>query len=61
MHVTNLIVIVGAGLSLIKNIPAIVAGRFLYGLAAGIFSVYVPAFINELSPTELRGPLGSWT
>lgn len=61
MHFTNLLVVIGAGISLIKSIPAIVIGRFLYGLAAGIFSVYVPAFINELAPVEMRGPLGSWT
>jgi MFS family permease len=32
--------------------------RFVYGLAIGAFSVFVPKFISETTPTELKGPYG---
>ena len=38
-----------------------VIGRFIQGLSAGTFSVFVPSFINEITPTELKGPIGSST
>ncbi|CDW77776.1 sugar transporter family protein [Stylonychia lemnae] len=55
----NILVIIGAGITTYKNVYAIVAGRFIYGLATGSFSVLVP--INEAAPTELKGPLGAVT
>jgi MFS family permease len=61
IHLSNAIVIVGASLTLVKNTPTVAVGRFLYGLAAGAFSVFVPSFINEITPTELKGPFGSAT
>ena len=57
----NFFVFVGGSLTVIKNIPCIIAGRFLYGLACGSFSCTVPGFINELSPIEMKGPLGTFT
>ena len=36
-------------------------GRFLFGLSAGAFSVFVPSYINEVTPTELKGQFGSAT
>jgi MFS family permease len=38
-----------------------VAGRFIFGLSAGAFSVFVPSFINEITPVELKGPCGTAT
>ena len=61
MHASNLILIVGCALSCIKNVYVILAGKFLFGFAAGAFSVFVPSFINELVPNELKGSLGSLT
>lgn len=66
----NLLVIVGAGVTLIRNEIAITVGRFVYGMASGSFSVLVPGFsnwycfiflVNELAPVELKGPLGAIT
>jgi MFS family permease len=59
--VTNVIVIIGASLTLVKIKEVVAAGRFIYGLGAGAFSVFVPSFINEITPTELKGPFGSAT
>lgn len=69
---TNILVCVGAGLTLVKVFPVILVGRFIYGVAAGSFSVFVPKFsmiyklvnnsiVNETAPTELKGPLGTMT
>jgi hypothetical protein len=40
----NAIVAIGAGITLVKSMPAIIVGRFIYGLASGSFSVLVPGF-----------------
>lgn len=54
----NFFVILGASICLAENTTVIIIGRFIYGMAAGIFSVAVPGFFNELCPTELKGALG---
>lgn len=36
-------------------------GRFTSGIAAGLAIVYVPVYMNDISPIELRGVLGSVT
>jgi hypothetical protein len=41
---TNAVVVLGAGLTLIESFPVILIGRFVYGLACGSFSVFVPKF-----------------
>lgn len=61
IHVTNGLVIIGASMTLVKIKGVVAAGRFIYGLGAGAFSVFVPSFINEITPTELKGPFGSAT
>jgi len=42
-------VIVGTFISLFENEAAIVVGRFIYGIAAGSFSVLVPGFSKFLA------------
>jgi MFS family permease len=61
IHVTNAILIVGCSLTLVQKKEVVAVGRFFFGLAAGAFSVFVPSFINELTPTELKGQYGSAT
>jgi MFS family permease len=57
--VMNLFVVLGSALSLIDNMTVICVGKFLYGIAAGGMTVYSPNYINEIAPTELKGPLGA--
>ncbi|CAM6093944.1 unnamed protein product [Calypogeia fissa] len=52
--------IVGAVLSATATgVQAMLAGRFLVGLGIGISSGVVPLYIAEISPTNIRGSLGS--
>lgn len=61
IHFANLLIIIGCGMTLVKVKEVVAAGRFIQGLAAGSFSVFVPSFINEVTPTELKGPIGTST
>jgi MFS family permease len=57
----NIVVCIGAGITLYDNEYVITVGRFIYGLSNGAFSVFVPLYINETAPVELKGPLGVMT
>ena len=46
---------VGAVLSTFLNMPLLLVGRFVNGYAAGAFSFLIPLFINEVSPTPVKG------
>lgn len=66
IHLANLLLIIGCALPIVeingKNLLALVmVGRFIYGMSTGAFSVFVPSYINELTPVELRGPFGTAT
>ena len=57
--ISNIIVFIGGGLTLIDNPSYVLAGRFIYGFASGAFSVFCPKYLNEIAPIELTGPIGS--
>ncbi|XP_002960400.2 plastidic glucose transporter 4 [Selaginella moellendorffii] len=51
---------IGAFLSATATtVQAMIAGRFLVGVGIGVTSSIVPLYISEISPTEIRGALGS--
>lgn len=58
IFIANILVAIGCTLTLIKVKEVVAVGRFIYGYAGGAFSVFVPSFINELTPTEYKGPFG---
>jgi sugar porter (SP) family MFS transporter len=45
--------------ALANSVPALVAGRFILGLAIGIASFTAPLYISEVSPPDKRGGLVS--
>jgi len=57
----NIIVVAGAAITLVPNTYVITFGRFIYGISNGAFSVFVPLYINETAPVEIKGPLGVMT
>jgi sugar porter (SP) family MFS transporter len=42
-----------------QSVQTMIIGRFLAGIGIGISSAIVPLYISEISPTEIRGTLGS--
>ena len=57
--ITNVFVIAGAGATFVLNIPMLMIGRTLYGIACGCYSVFCPKYISETAPTEVKGPAGA--
>ncbi|KZT36909.1 sugar transporter [Sistotremastrum suecicum HHB10207 ss-3] len=56
ISLADLIFIIGAiAQSLSHTVRAMIAGRFLIGLGVGLASCIAPLYIQELSPTSLRG------
>jgi MFS transporter, SP family, arabinose:H+ symporter len=52
--------LIGIGVTMIQSLPALLAGRFLAGASVGISSVIVPIYVNEMSPEEVSGQMGTW-
>jgi MFS family permease len=52
--------IIGGVFTLFTTYHSLVFGRFVLGLAVGLYSAIVPLFINELAPSELAGLFGTF-
>jgi MFS family permease len=57
--ITDIIGIVGLGLSIIANLYTLYLARFIIGLAVGLNSTLVPLYIKEYTPLKLTGTMGS--
>ena len=42
-------------MSCFLNMPLFLCGRFISGYSAGAFSFLIPLYVNEVSPTKVRG------
>lgn len=42
-----------------KSWEMLIAGRFVVGLYSGLSTGFVPMYVGEVSPTALRGALGT--
>ncbi|OMP04740.1 Sugar/inositol transporter [Corchorus olitorius] len=47
------------GIATAQTVQTMIIGRLLAGIGIGISSAIVPLYISEISPTEIRGALGS--
>lgn len=60
---TNIIVLLSCLLmtlaKFIQSYEILIAGRFVSGIFAGLFSGLVPMYLNEIAPQNLRGLLGT--
>ena len=56
---SNVMVVTGCGLTLIRGYTLMLVGRCLFGAAAGSFSVFCTKYISEVAPTHLRGTSGA--
>lgn len=57
---TNIITIISSILSLFySNVILLCAGRFLYGLAIGGYTVFSAKYVIECAPKEISGPTGA--
>ncbi|KAF5907072.1 solute carrier family 2, facilitated glucose transporter member 4 [Clarias magur] len=63
MLINNLLAFIGGGLmalsKLSKSFEMMILGRFTIGTYCGLASGLVPMYVGEISPTSLRGALGT--
>ena len=59
MIVADFVIIAAALITVIPFTPTFGIGRFLSGFGIGNFSVLCPLYVNEISPVEISGRLGS--
>lgn len=59
MILIDIICIIGTILTILPSPIALVIGRLVQGLCVGANSSLVPLYINEVSPTEIGGTLGT--
>ena len=58
IYITDLISILGVAMTMIKNIPILLTGRLICGVAVGLNSAIVPLYINEISPLAINSITG---
>lgn len=56
---TNGLVLLSTAICMINNSAIILFGRFVYGMASGAFTVFIPKYTSEIAPSEYRGPFGA--
>ncbi len=63
MLMANVLAFLAAALmgfsKLTKSWEMLIAGRFVVGLYCGLSTGFVPMYVGEVSPTALRGALGT--
>lgn len=63
MFMANILAFISAALMGLSKIAAswemLIIGRFVVGLYSGMSTGFVPMYVGEVSPTALRGALGT--
>jgi MFS family permease len=55
----NLCAALGYGFTIYAHLWAVIVGRVCLGIAIGFYCCFCPKFVNEITPAEYRGPVGS--
>lgn len=55
----DMIIIIASIVTVIPTTPTFGIGRFLSGIGIGNFSALVPLYINEISPSDISGRMGT--
>jgi len=58
MIISDCVLILGSGLSLIPYPGSFIAARFIVGIAVGMNSSVIPLYIREISPDSISGITG---
>ena len=61
LMMTNVLLIVSACLTLTSSFVLLCCGIFFFGIGMGCFNIYVPKYIEETAPIEIKGPIGALT
>ena len=61
MLICNALLFAVGWLIFIQNFPMLVICRLFQGICVGFFTSMVPLIINEISPLELTGAVGTYT
>lgn len=63
MLMANILAFIAAALmgfsKMARSWEMLIAGRFVVGLYSGLTTGFVPMYVGEVSPTSLRGALGT--
>ena len=63
MQIINLLAVLSSMLmgfsKLAKSFEMLILGRFIIGVYCGLTTGFVPMYVGEVSPTALRGALGT--
>lgn len=51
----NVLILISSGLMQVKNENVFLAGRVMFGIAAGSLTVLIPKFIEEIAPLAIKG------
>jgi MFS family permease len=57
--VANVFAAVGYAFCIYAQLWAVIVGRVSLGIAIGFYCCFCPKFVNEITPQEYRGPVGS--
>ena len=59
LMISNFITLIGAVITIVPFTLTFGIGRFVSGLSVGIYATLVPLYINETSPTQMSGKMGT--
>lgn len=58
LMITDVLILIGTGITIIPYTPGFAIGRVVTGFAVGIYTCVVPIYIRETAPVEVAGKVG---